>query len=95
MAKNVKSELASALRVLKVSGLVERDILSFIDKAITEKLERLTSDPKNEKAVKGEEYIKALVERVDRLDNEQLGKFVKGTLWSVKGYWWENEQASS
>lgn len=77
--QNIEIEIQVALNTLKGSGMIDRPAMDFIKEAVAEKLAR-----KEEcLAVKRKDYIKALDERKDRLDDEGLGHFVRATLWTA------------
>jgi len=80
MTRNdIEKEVRTALRACKVTGMVDRVAMDFITQAVEEKLARQEECL----SVKRKDYIDALNERKDRMDDKSFGGFVKRTLWTV------------
>ena len=77
--QGIEKELQSSLSVLKSTGMIEREAMDFIAKAVEEKLARQEEDL----AVKRKEYLDAVADRAKRMSDENLGRFVKNTLWTA------------
>lgn len=77
--KDLEKELKSSLSILKSTGFIEREALDFIVKSVEEKLARQDECL----SVPRKKYIESLEQRKDRLSDDDLGRFVKKTLWTV------------
>ena len=77
--KDIEKEVLTALRVLKSCDMVDRPAMSFIEEAVKEKLARQEECL----AVKRKDYINEVNKRIERFNNEQLGRFVRNTIWTV------------
>lgn len=74
MTDDMKTDIKTVLGMCKATGIVSDEVISYIRDAVA-----LTERAK----VSRSDYVDALVDRKDRLTNEQLGKFVRNTLWTV------------
>jgi hypothetical protein len=77
--KDIEKEVRTALYCCKSTGMIDQPAMEFIKQAVEEKLARQEECL----SVKRKEYVDALKGRVERLTDEQLGKFVRNTLWTV------------
>ena len=87
--QDMDKQLKNAMSILGSAGYVDEKAISFIYLAVQEKLYRSedVEQPEVQEAkeytVKQNDYIQALNERKDRMDDAGFGKFVKKTLWTV------------
>jgi len=79
--KELKKESLLAMNMMKLTGMVDDDVYNFIMKSVNGD----TGETETYFKVPAHEYISELKEKVPKMDNENLGKFVRNTLWVVTG----------
>jgi hypothetical protein len=77
--KDIEKEVQTALRMCKSTGMIDKPAMDFIQEAVNEKLAR--QDECLE--VIRKDYLDAVNLRLERLDNEGLGHFVRATIWTT------------
>ena len=80
--EHMENQLREIMSVLGASGRFDELTIQFLYCAVKDKLDR--QERSEEKPPVGrQDYIDALVDRVYRLDEQALGRFVKKTLWTA------------